>query len=434
MCSDGIVCGHQHKDKSPVIPKIAESPPDTASLPLAKKLKTIKDRIKPRSDALVSIIMLSWHTSKNGDLDPRFVSEDALVWWICLCKTNCLDTCTYEHEWQAKINSRFTKDGDVIYGCPWCSARGKVCPCQSLETRRPILASQWHPTLNGSLLPSQVSVHSGKKVYWVCLCKNRNTSNSKCTEGCEEIHIYKASVNHRANGRGCSLCRNGGKLFCPCQSIEARFPEVIKEWDYALNARLPKRLPREYAYASHTKVSWICPECKHQYPTQINNRTGTNPTGCPKCNENKWEKKLLDILIGLQSVLDHGKPSLSCYDEVLQKNRVLIPDAVGVILANNHNFCIEFDGPHHFQSQDYGGGRLTNLRLQICSDIAKNNFAANNNMSLLRIAYSDCKTVKNMEKRVREFLEYCANTTVTTAFFSNPDLYQKTYNQVNKVN
>ena len=70
--------------------------------------------------------------------------------------------------------------------------------------------------------------------------------------------------------------------------------------------------------------------------------------------------------------------------------------------------------------------RVRGLRLQICSDLAKNAFAEENGMSFLRIAYSDCKSVKNMEMWVREFLDYCQSTTTPNMFFSNPELYQKT--------
>jgi hypothetical protein len=124
----------------------------------------------------------------------------------------------------------------------------------------------------------------------------------------------------------------------------------------------------------------------------------------------------------MEASLDHGKPSISCFDEILQKRRLLTPDAMGHIKSNGHKFCIELDGEQHFRPVPYYGGP-SKFRVRICSDIAKNNFAAENGISLLRVAYTEEKQV---EKYIREFLDYCASTAVPQAFFSDPELYRKT--------
>jgi hypothetical protein len=110
----------------------------------------------------------------------------------------------------------------------------------------------------------------------------------------------------------------------------------------------------------------------------------------------------------------------------LQKTRTLRPDAKGVILANGHTFFVEYDGPQHFESQDLYGGDQAILRLQICSDLAKNAYAEKHGMSMLRMAFSDINTLPKLEKRVRDFIAYCASTTTPKTFLSNPDLYLKT--------
>ena len=38
----------------------------------------------------------------------------------------------------------------------------------NLLTWNPKLASEWHPTKNGMLKPEDVTLHSGKKVWWIC--------------------------------------------------------------------------------------------------------------------------------------------------------------------------------------------------------------------------------------------------------------------------
>jgi hypothetical protein len=241
--------------------------------------------------------------------------------------------------------------------------------------------------------------------------------------------VYEATINNRARKGGCPYCKHGGGLFCPCRSLQAKFPELVtREWDYDRNTLLPK----DYQYTSTQKANWICSKCDHNYRAIISDRTGKS-SGCPKCNENKWEKKLLEVLVSLESVLEHSKPSIVCYDEILQKTRRLTPDAMGVILANGHRFFVEYDGPQHFEAQDYGKG-LSNLRLQICSDLAKNAYAEKNEMSLLRIAFSDAPTVKSLEVRIRAFIAYCASTTTPKTFFSNPELYRKTAEILNQIN
>ena len=55
----------------------------------------------------------------------------------------------------------------VDRGCPFCAAQ-QVCPCQSLATLRPDLASEWHPEKNGALTPAAVTYGSKKKVGPTC--------------------------------------------------------------------------------------------------------------------------------------------------------------------------------------------------------------------------------------------------------------------------
>ena len=36
-----------------------------------------------------------------------------------------------------------------------------------MDKANPDLAKQWHPTKNGTLTPADVTLHSGKKVWWM---------------------------------------------------------------------------------------------------------------------------------------------------------------------------------------------------------------------------------------------------------------------------
>lgn len=119
-----------------------------------------------------------WHPTKNGSLEPTMVSPKAnkKVWWLGKCG----------HEWEALISSRTNGRG-----CPYCSNKAILPGFNDLETINPELASEWHPVKNGSLTASSVSPKSSKKVWWLGKCG----------------HEWQATVNDRANGTGCPVCR-----------------------------------------------------------------------------------------------------------------------------------------------------------------------------------------------------------------------------------
>mgnify|MGYP005702278633 CR=1 FL=1 len=97
-----------------------------------------------------------WHPTKNGNLTPFDVTEGSneIVWWKCDVED--------DHEWQAEINNRKNNPG-----CSVC--RGlTVVKSNSLATLNPNLAKQWHPKKNGNLTPLDVTLNSGKKVWWKC--------------------------------------------------------------------------------------------------------------------------------------------------------------------------------------------------------------------------------------------------------------------------
>lgn len=61
-------------------------------------------------------------------------------------------------------------------------------------------------------------------------------------------------------------------------SLEEKYPNLLKEWDYNKNNILPSQV---YANSSK-KVWWIC-EYGHSWEGEISARTRKNPTGCPFC-------------------------------------------------------------------------------------------------------------------------------------------------------
>jgi len=122
------------------------------------------------------VIAKEWHPTRNAALTPRDVtkSSNKTVWWVC----------GKGHEWEATVNRR-TRGA----GCPYCSGK-RVCNDNSLALLNPSLAMQWHRWRNGTLRPSDVTLGSNKKVWWVC----------------GKGHEWQATVNHRNSGTGCPYC------------------------------------------------------------------------------------------------------------------------------------------------------------------------------------------------------------------------------------
>lgn len=120
-------------------------------------------------------LLLLWHPTKNIGIRPEEVTIKSFqkVWWKC--------PKGVDHEWQASIRYMVDKDNKYV-GCPFCNNK-RVSITNSLSTKYPEIAAQWHPTKNNSLLPSAVTYTSTKNVWWQC----------------EKGHEWKRPINQRVN-------------------------------------------------------------------------------------------------------------------------------------------------------------------------------------------------------------------------------------------
>ena len=105
-------------------------------------------------------LLLYWHPTKNKNLTPDDVSVKSFekVWWKC--------PKGVDHEWECSVRYALKSDMKTI-NCPYCNNK-RVSITNSLATKYPEIAAQWHPTKNGSLLPSQVTYVSNTAVWWQC--------------------------------------------------------------------------------------------------------------------------------------------------------------------------------------------------------------------------------------------------------------------------
>lgn len=191
-----------------------------------------------------------WNYTKNKGLAPEnvHIGSSKKVWWKCR-KCN--------EEWQAVIYSR--KNGS---GCPNCAGK-KVNKINSLANIHPELIEEWHQTKNGEFNPENFHHKSGKKVWWKC---------KKCNEE------WEASIEKRANGRGCPYCR--GLKVGGSNCLANKNHELAKEWHPTKNILTPF----EVTSGTSKKIWWKCSkDTSHEWQASVAERNGRN-RGCPQCN------------------------------------------------------------------------------------------------------------------------------------------------------
>ncbi|WP_416046467.1 zinc-ribbon domain-containing protein [Mycobacterium intracellulare] len=159
--------------------------------------------------------------------------------------------------------------------------RGRPVSGESLADRCPLQAEEWHPTLNGDLTPSDVTVSSNRKVWWKC---------SYCDAAWEAI------INNRTRKRstGCKACtrkRLAQTVHVPKAgaSLADLHPRLAAELHPTRNRN---RTPATVHPGSHTKVWWLCAQCGHEFEMAPRRRTAASPSGCPPCAYRRVGEKL----------------------------------------------------------------------------------------------------------------------------------------------
>lgn len=127
-------------------------------------------------------LVAEFHESRNGDRAPRDfpAGSGELVWWRCFEGP--------DHAWQAPVRGR-TMRGT---GCPFC-AHKRVARSEALATTHPDIATQWHPSRNGTKTPADFSFGSHYEAWWQCPK--------------HKTHVWRTRISSRTSMlAGCSLC------------------------------------------------------------------------------------------------------------------------------------------------------------------------------------------------------------------------------------
>ena len=204
------------------------------------------------------------HPSLNPGLDPAAVSLGSNVFATWLC-TSC--ACGAPHIWTTKIYQRALSGT----GCPVCIG-SPPCRCSSLAARRPDVAAQWHPTLNGSLQPTDVAVRSHAKVHWQC--HNHSLPGE-----------WTAKVDSRTKprfGNGRPACAQASRTRQPRAILAEEDHELAQQWHPTLNGSLS---PEMITAGSGRRVAWLCPKSSCQHPHVWTTRLYTRRQNkCPFCS------------------------------------------------------------------------------------------------------------------------------------------------------
>lgn len=205
-------------------------------------------------------LVTEWHPTLNHSLDPGTLSPGvaAKVWWRC-------NDCGYV--WRSQVASRVRGAG-----CPACLGR-LVFGWTDLESVAPLVAAELDPEANDGLDAGEVLAESEKSVWW------------RCPQG----HSWRSMIRSRVRGISrCPDCHPEDRLpeVAPgVNDLATLQPRAAQWWHPALNGDL---LPSEVRATSGTRAWWLCPECDHEWSTQVIRRALS--LHCPSCGRNRSSK------------------------------------------------------------------------------------------------------------------------------------------------
>jgi hypothetical protein len=160
------------------------------------------------------------------------------------------------HEYEMEITKR-TSGQD----CPDCRIGRVEFGISDLETKRPEIAAQWHPTKNGLMMPSRVSDQAAKKFWWLC----------------KEGHEWPQSPNARRS-TNCPICINQ-RFLVGFNDLQTWDPNLAQQWDSVKNGETTAEM---VFFGSLTGRWWVCQRnARHSWKAAPATRRKGH--GCPYC-------------------------------------------------------------------------------------------------------------------------------------------------------
>jgi hypothetical protein len=262
----------------------------------------------------------------------------------------------------------------------------------SLAVKRPDLAKEWHPTMNGGLSPNNYMPGSEWKAWWQCL-KN------------PEHPPWQAEIRKRAvRGDGCRYC---SRQVTSENSLAVKRPDLAKEWHPTKNGN---KSPTDFAPGSEWKAWWQCLKTPEHPPWQaeIRKRAGRGD-GCRCCFEERERLVLPENSLAIKrpdltKEFDHNHPQNEGVDPY--KLHVGTKEKVGWKCENcNHSWCAQVRGR---AKRGYGcpgcsPAGVSRPAIQVASEIFKIcEIPADSGMEL-KVGKWNCDMVFTKQKLIIEY-------------------------------
>ena len=161
------------------------------------------------------------------------------------------------HTWPAKVSSRCRSQNPT--GCPFCSGTKVLEGFNDLAYKNESLAAEWHPTENGTLKPTEVTVSSKTKVWWLGKCG----------------HTWEAEVGSRNSGRGCKYC-SGNAVLVGFNDLATTHPEIAKKVSPSSSISAT-----QVSFGSKQKLLWRF-GCDHDFDAEV--ARVVRSAKCPYCS------------------------------------------------------------------------------------------------------------------------------------------------------
>ncbi len=214
-----------------------------------------------------------WYKSRNS-LTPSDVlaSLSYVAWWRC--------PKVADHIWDAAIYTVVRSHREKSHGCPLCSGH-RVDLRNSLQVKCPEAARLWHPTKN-ELLPSQVTVSSGKRFFWQCTAPKAHEWDAS---------VYNVVAVIRKGSPACPTCVRSKNRVAPDKRLSDVYPDIAKMRHPSLNGDLK---PSDVGPGANKVAHWVCrKKPEHVWSVSVNSlvnliaKRNSSNFGCPFCHGKK---------------------------------------------------------------------------------------------------------------------------------------------------
>ena len=153
-------------------------------------------------------MMAQWDFEKN-DINPNQVSAHGVsnYWWKCPhCGKPEFTSPDKKYEYENCLECGRKRIGKT-------RRKNEVKRKGSFGDQHPLLAKEWHPTLNGDVTPYDVTSGCGDEFYWQC----------------KYGHVYKTTIHERVKRHaGCPTCRTSLRTSFTEQAIAFYLSKVVK--------------------------------------------------------------------------------------------------------------------------------------------------------------------------------------------------------------